>query len=135
MSSGSEQAISAFLSPTANPRGLKAVSDLVVHPPGLGSLCLLERAHGVLGQCWLEPAGWWTRFLIFAVLNTLWLEGLEPYERQAFFHAPVQINGVQIYLKTAHLPASVIRGNLQAHLLDGFSPSPLAEREFFPCLS
>lgn len=49
---------------------------------------------------------------MLAARNTLWLEGLEPYERQAFFHAPVQINGAQTYLKTAHLPASAITGNL-----------------------
>lgn len=94
MLDGSEQAVSAFLSPTANLCGLKAISDLVVHPPGLGCLCLLERACGALGLRWLEPAGWWIRFLLFAALNMLRLEGLEPYERQTFFHAPVRINGV-----------------------------------------
>lgn len=92
MLDGSEQAVSAFLSPRPNLCGLKAISDLVVHPLGLGCLCLLERARGVLGLRWLEPAGWWIRFLLFAALNTLRLEGLEPCERQTFFHAPVQIN-------------------------------------------
>jgi len=52
------------------------------------------------------------RFVVFAAPNTLRLEGLELCERQAFLHAPVQINGAQICLKTAHLPVSAIRGNL-----------------------
>lgn len=97
MLDGPEQAVSAFLSPTANLCGLKAISDLVVHPPGLGCLCLLERARGALGSRWLEPAGWWIRFLLFAALNALRLEGLEPYERQTFVHTCANKRGLNLF--------------------------------------